>query len=734
MSSTNYRALSGAIVTLLLLALVALILLTLYRTPDDAFVTGAAATATQTAASTPVDVENAPDAPLIAQATTDPGAPAIDAPPADPSAVAAGVEVTGTIAPTSSESSSPIAITLQPTPTRRSDVSADNTEPAALATVDPDAAPEAGTTIYANANFVNDLALVDGDLWTTSSAGARLWQEDATQPQTFGMSEGLASENLRAVTTCPYDAWAVVFASQAGLEVVSADGEWRSLGNEDDLPFANLSAVACTEETLAVGSAVRGVALYDFDGEEWQEVEAAQGTLQQPVRMLAFDVDGSLWVALGAQVIHVVEGEVDGSFDADNSPLTGEAIVSLGVTGDGALWVTTGDRLFRYAGEEWQTYRPTDVEGDYPQDALADLVPEADGRVWIISQSAEICRFDFELLSCAPWMTHDDGSTASVTALVATSNGQLAYGTGGSGAQRLASNEWQQLYEPTPFPLTNRIFALVTDSNGWLWAATSWGAQRVNPAVPSEATTYTAQQGVSATSVRALYAEKLGGVWLGGIGASYFDGATWTNYSQSDGLAGDAIGAITQDSQSRVWFGTRSGLSIWTGNTFFNLTAENGLPDAEILSLAADAASVWIGSAKGGLYRFENNQLQVLTQENVGLPSNRITALLSMPDESLYVGTDKGLVHFVRGEFVEVRGVPAIAISTLARSESGDVLVGTTTQGSWRLRADAAQGAPFERLQSDEGALPTNVRSLAVDLYDAIWIGTDGAGVTRLVE
>lgn len=758
MRSTNYRNISGLVVTLLLLALVALIAFTLLRTSGNEVAAPEISTpqATSTSVFADTGIGNPPTAVgLSANAPAEvPGEvtiePAVEATteqqqqeseaqiePYSPapttsaeSAVASGAPVTDSVSTTPAGPG--ISITIQPTPTRRS--GDDTTDTASTPVIDPDTSPEAGVTIYANPNFVNGLAWAGKDLWLASAAGAQQWLEDEATPQTFGIEDGLSSELLRAVATCPLDEWSIVFASQVGLEVVDSEDNWRSVGTDEDLPFANLSAVACTDQILAVGSAVRGVALYDFDAEEWTQVAPPQGTLLQPVRDLAFAPNGALWVASGAEAAQIVDGEVEAIFDAENSPLTGEAIAAIGVAGDGALWLTTGDRLFRFLDDAWETYRANEIEGDYPQDPLRDLQPEEDGRVWLLSQSAEICRFDPELGSCVSWVSHDDGSTSPAVAFAVAADGNLAYATAGAGAQRMVANEWQQFYEPTPFPVTNRIFALASDTNGWLWAVTSSGAQRVNPAQPQQATLYTAQQGVSATNLRTLYADNFGGVWLGGIGAAHFDGETWTNFSASDGLASDAISAITQDSQSRVWFGTKSGLSIWTGSAFFNLTSENGLPDAEILSLAADAATVWIGSAKGGLYRFENNQLQVLTQENVGLPSNRITALLAMPNGTLYVGTDKGLVQFVRGEFVALRGIPAVPISALALSQSGDVVVGTTTRGTWRLAADAAEGAPFAQVQSDAGPLPTTVRSLAYDLFDAIWIGTDGAGVTRLVE
>lgn len=292
---------------------------------------------------------------------------------------------------------------------------------------------------------------------------------------------------------------------------------------------------------------------------------------------------------------------------------------------------------------------------------------------------------------------------------------------------------WSNHVEDVTFPAANRIYALASDSRGYLWVANGGGLQQTNPANPQDAVLHSAGSGGPAvTNPRTLFADGVGGVWLGGLGAAYFDGATWTNYGQAEGLADEEITSITQDSQGRIWFGTRAGLSIWTGSTFFNLTASNGLPDAEILALAADADSVWIGSASGGLYRFENNQLQVLTQENVGLPSDRILSLLVAADRSLYVGTDRGLARFARGEFAPVGGVPAVAIPSLALGSDGSLWAATATSGVWTQPAGTQPTRAWTRAQSDAGALPAAVRTITTDLFGGVWMGTDDAGVVRI--
>ena len=110
---------------------------------------------------------------------------------------------------------------------------------------------------------------------------------------------------------------------------------------------------------------------------------------------------------------------------------------------------------------------------------------------------------------------------------------------------------------------------------------------------------------------------------------------------------------------SRVaWIGTKTGLSIWNGDNFFNLTQDNGLPNDNIAALLADDDAMWIGTNGGGLFRSSAISC-IFSRENADLPSNTITALARDGDGALLVGTAEGLVRFVDGVATPVEDVPA---------------------------------------------------------------------------
>jgi ligand-binding sensor domain-containing protein len=732
LQSSQFRRLTGVIVTVLVVLLVILIGSTLARFPLSPAegVTSAAGEATATALATAGLQPTFTPTPGGAEAVTTPEAPASDG----AAEVGLGVTLEATptrrdpVTPASSgaETDAPpsepvVAPTLAPAATR---------DPSLLPLPDPSAPPTATVEFFANPNDVQDVAFAGDDLWAATHAGALQWDVETETGTLAGLADGLGSVRLTSAVECPLEQFGLVFGSDNGLQVYSpASGAWQQITSGGaSIRHSDVSALACdaTQGLLAVGYAEHGFDLFRARQGRWYYVERSDEVAPQGVTALAIGNGGVVWVA-SRGALASVNGTRISAYGSGSSPLTGEEITALVTDDNGALWVTAGDRLYRFADATWEVYGADRVAGDFPGGLLADVQAAPGGRVWVAGAAGEICRLDPELDSCSPFYSGVEGmAPGPLRDLAVGSSGALGYGTAQAGSSLLLRSRWRSLALTAPFPAANRTFATAADSNGFLWVAGSAGVQQVDPGNPASARTIDSGEDGTTPSVRTLYADGRGGVWLGGLWASYFDGATWSHFTQADGLAGDEVTAIAEDAQGRIWFGTPVGLSIWTGTTFFNLNGANGLPDAEILSLAADARGMWIGAATGGLYRFEDNKLQVLTAENVGLPSNTITALLAGADGVLYVGTDAGLAQFSDGAVTPVEDLPALRVTSLASSPDGTVWVGTLGGGAW-VKRDGV----WAPVRVDGVTLPADVRSVTVDLYGGAWLGSD-RGLVRV--
>ena len=83
-----------------------------------------------------------------------------------------------------------------------------------------------------------------------------------------------------------------------------------------------------------------------------------------------------------------------------------------------------------------------------------------------------------------------------------------------------------------------------------------------------------------------------------------------TNYTTKEGLVGNYVRSIYEDSEGTLWIGTYGeGLSRFKGGKFVNYRVENGLFDNGVFAIQEDeAGSFWISSNRG-IYRVKKRAL-----------------------------------------------------------------------------------------------------------------------------
>ncbi len=150
-------------------------------------------------------------------------------------------------------------------------------------------------------------------------------------------------------------------------------------------------------------------------------------------------------------------------------------------------------------------------------------------------------------------------------------------------------------------------------------------------ALPSrykDAATYNVQyldvdQGMPSSYIRNILQDKRGNIWFGtsGGGASRYDGKSFTNFTEKEGLLDDNVNEIFEDKDKNLWFCTSiGGLSLLITDTsktngekyFQNFTTADGLPQNLILSITQDSLNrFWLGTEGG-------NAVFTLSIENNG--------------------------------------------------------------------------------------------------------------------
>lgn len=631
------------------------------------------------------------------------------------------------------------------------------------AVIDLARTPTRGWAVYTNGNHVNDLAVQNNTIWAATNGGVVAWNRSTNAATKFTSLDGLVANRIRATVNCPLPGFGLVFGTEQGLQIYDERLErWTLLNSSNsDMHYDDVATLNCNVDYgfIVVGYRDGGLDIFDTESGEWRLLDQRNGLQDDHVDAVTVVGDlEELWVSSG-RGISVLTQESVLFYDETNTPLETNQINVMVSDDSGAVWLGAQGKVYAINGETWTIYSPSYVlASQFPVGAITALALGNNNTLWIGSDSGELCKFDLVAVNCAPFFNAADlDVTSGISALTLDNLGRVYIGTvrdgirlyddsdransdlADSGTSISSSSGLSSSASPIrtfvlPDELDgNHILALTQDVTGYLWVLTEMGLQQWNPTAMTQRLLFTDENSRYAIStISTLAADLESGIWVGGQNAGYFDGIDWTTFATTDGLVDRRVQSIAIDGEQRTWFGTQGGLSIWNGDSFFNLTQSDGLPDEEITrflidngdNIGRDARSdegriVWIGT-NGGLLRFAANRLQVFTTATTRLPSNKIRALARDEDGAILIGTDRGLARFLDTTISIIPEFTGQSITALAVLPGNAIWVAT----------EADELRYFNGLQwtvpPGDIVLPPNISLLFVDRQGTLWIGTDG--------
>ena len=304
------------------------------------------------------------------------------------------------------------------------------------------------------------------------------------------------------------------------------------------------------------------------------------------VRSLAVEAKSqTLWVgtSLGVHEVNLKNQQIENTFTRDHG-LANEYVFGIGIDEDGYKWFgTNAGGMSRYRNGEWKTYFPMHGLADY---WIYSFANDHDGGLWIGTwaganylnrETGEFKTYVKELIN--EW----------VYGITVDSNGVVWFGTEG-GVSRFDGKDWTSWNHesgiggdnPDALPFSKNT-GLGTRSRHDLGIMAS-GKPTYNP-----------------NYVFTVLAGKDDSIWAGtwGGGVSQFKNGQWSNLMEKDGLAGNIVYSMAQDSHGVYWFGTNKGLSRYDGSQWRNWNIHNGLPSNDVYSIAVNNDEVWVGTRDG---------------------------------------------------------------------------------------------------------------------------------------
>ena len=258
------------------------------------------------------------------------------------------------------------------------------------------------------------------------------------------------------------------------------------------------------------------------------------------------------------------------------------------------------------------------------------------------------------------------------------------------------------VYDVANYPgmLSDNIKVITAMANGEIWIGTDYGANQLVSGVNGFMwLPYTTSNGLASNQVKSIDEDANGGIWVGtNQGVSYFDGNSWISYSSPD-LHWSGVNATAFDSNGDKWFASPlGGITHFNGTTFTPYDTSNGLLSQFVTALLIDDQdNKWVGTSSG---------MSVLDATNTTFTQHTRMYIMPPPDT--------------------LNPVVDIAMDSHGRIWTA-IYVGYLAVGGVAMW-DGNQWIDFD---VTDGLVGPNVKGLAIDSQDNIWVATS-TGVSKI--
>lgn len=203
-------------------------------------------------------------------------------------------------------------------------------------------------------------------------------------------------------------------------------------------------------------------------------------------------------------------------------------------------------------------------------------------------------------------------------------------------------------------------------------------------------------------------------------------------YSVAEGLSQSTVFALFQDSDGFIWIGTRGGgLNRFDGYNFevfmHSSTDTTSITNNEVISVYEDSSgSLWVGTRYGNLNRFDKEKRHFIRYTLHHSRTVAVNYILEDENKGLFLGTDNGLYHKRKDQqkfqpYITDQD-KAIQITSIVALDSNTLLLGART-GIYKLTKNTRR---LERLFAIKYAPRGGYFDvpLLIDSKKNIWFGT----------
>lgn len=462
---------------------------------------------------------------------------------------------------------------------------------------------------------------------------------------------------------------------------------------------------------------------------------AGDGFAKGAINSIAQTPDGYLWLGTEFGLLRF-DGVRTTPWPLEQ-PIATE-VSCLITAGDGTLWIGTDGGLASW--KDGRLTRYAELSGE----RVLALLEDRSATVWVIAvpvRNRHLCAIRNEGVHC--W-GEESRFGPRVKTMYEDRKGHLWF------AESHGLWQWNER-QPTfhPFGSDQNVQALSEDADAGLLVVQPGRIDRMLDGKLQEAYRLPATVGLNYSY--SVFRDRDGAIWIGSMGAGLarvHDGRV-DQFSRSDGLTSDSVGAFFQDRDGNTWVGTYGGLDRFRASAATPLTRHQGFSNLRVMAvLSATDGSVWIRTVDG-LDHWDGERLTVYhdspdfedrTTERASPNAIVASADITGPEVAgrslfqdsrgrIWLSGPRSFGYMDDGRFVSVTGVPRGSVHAMTGDREGNLWLAHETAGLIHLVADRlVERIPWERLGHNDPAHSVTVDPSTGDL----WLGFFRGGIARL--
>lgn len=430
----------------------------------------------------------------------------------------------------------------------------------------------------------------------------------------------------------------------------------------------------------------------------------------------------------------------------------------------GFIWVSGARGAARFDGVNLKIFQnKLNDPFSIPEGYISDLLRSQDGKLWLASHGGLLLfEPENEHFVKQPLILPQGEELSAIWTLTEGNDGSIWIGSSGKGIGRFdpRSGEYHQYQQPDTIQSKQEYntYAVLQDSQGFIWSGNEAGATRLNPATATfDVFTHNASNpsSISPGTVTSICEDSTGAIWIGtSSGLNRFNATTgefilYTNQPKNtNSLSGNNIGDIVLDKEGQLWVATDGGgLNRYdsVNNQFIQVKATKDVlgalkNNATRRLYVSDHGDLWVGYHPYGVSVSDRYATAFKTyihnpNDSNTLSSNTINALFQPRPGELWLGTERG-INFIDLKTDRItryqhspedpNSLSANAVLTVLYDTSGRLWAGTWGEGLNLYDKDNDRFIHLRRSIGEPTSLPSDrVWKLKEKDKNSIWVGTE---------